>query len=70
MFSTGRLGDLTRCPAATSSGTPNGQALAHIYSRENEAEERQAKVPTNDDARRIVVNVARLPELLAKAESG
>jgi hypothetical protein len=30
-----------------------GQALAYVYSRENEAEARQAKVLTADEARRI-----------------
>jgi len=35
----------------------NGQELAYIYSRENEAE-----------ARRIAINIARLPELLGKGE--
>jgi hypothetical protein len=45
-----------------------GQALAYLYSRENEAEARQAKVLTKDEARRIAVNMARLPELLGKAD--
>jgi K+/H+ antiporter YhaU regulatory subunit KhtT len=31
----------------------NGQALAYIYSRDNEAEARQAKMLTKDEARRI-----------------
>jgi hypothetical protein len=37
----------------------NGQALAYLYSRDNDAEARQAKV---------AVNIARLPELLGKAD--
>jgi hypothetical protein len=41
----------------------NGQALAYLYSRESEGEARQAKVLTLDEAGRIAVNIARLPEL-------
>jgi hypothetical protein len=46
----------------------NGQALAYLYSRDNDAEARQAKVLTRDEARRIAMNFARLPELLGKGE--
>jgi hypothetical protein len=46
----------------------NGQALAYLYSRDNEAEARQAKLLSKDEARRIAANIARLPELLGKAD--
>jgi hypothetical protein len=45
-----------------------GRTLAYVYARDNEAEARQANVLTNDEARRIALNMARLPELLGKAE--
>jgi hypothetical protein len=40
----------------------NAQALMYIYSRDNETEALQAKVLTKHKARRIAINVARLPE--------
>ena len=46
---------------------PNGQALAYVYSRENPNDAHMAKVLTEDEARRIASNIAKLPNLLAKS---
>ena len=46
----------------------NGQALTYLYCRDNDAKSRQAKVLTKDEARRIAINIVRLPELLGKGD--
>jgi hypothetical protein len=44
----------------------NGQSLAYAYSRENASDAHMAKVLTEDEARRIASNIAKLPTLLGK----
>ena len=44
----------------------NGQSLAYVYSRENPNDAHMAKVLTEDEARRIASNIAKLPTLLGK----
>jgi hypothetical protein len=42
----------------------NDQAFAYVYSRASEADAMQAKVLTDDEARRVAANIAKLPALL------
>jgi hypothetical protein len=44
----------------------NGHSLAYVYSRETKDAANIAGVLTEDEARRIASNIAKLPVLLAK----
>ena len=47
----------------------NDQALAYIYSRENDADALQFKELTSDEAKQVATVFASLPELLGAASS-
>jgi hypothetical protein len=57
---------LEKIPGGLKVCDANGQSLAYVYSREKVEDARTADVLTEDEARRIASNIAKLPVSLGK----